>query len=156
VGMSVRLADNFLLRWPYGGRVRSCGDLRCRMEAFPSVVLTVHQPTHLAPILLLASLDQPRPVLEVTREHSRGNHRIKGLVGILLEVQVEPLAVHAIVVTSGELNEPAPAIPMPVARPGVAEDFALPGSRLVVGEVCGSPLVPPLASLGSSATGANP
>jgi hypothetical protein len=46
VGMSVRPADDFLLRWPYGGRVRSCDDLRCRcqrkhqrMEAFPSVVL---------------------------------------------------------------------------------------------------------------------
>ena len=119
MGMSLRPADDFLLRWPYGGRVRGRGDLRChcqrkhqRMEAFPSVVLTVHQPTNLTPVLLLASLDQPRPMLEVAREHSRGNHRIEGLVGVLLEVQAEPLAEHAIVVTSGELNEPPPAIPM--------------------------------------------
>src|SRR6187200_342536 len=81
VGMSLRPADDFLLRWPYGGRVRGRGDLRChcqrkhqRMEAFPSVVLTVHQPTNLTPVLLLASLDQPLPMLEVAREHSRGNH----------------------------------------------------------------------------------
>ena len=74
MGMSVRPADNFLLRWPYGGRVRSCDDLRChcqrkhqRMEAFPSVVLTVHQPTNLTPVLLLASLDQPRPMLASRR-----------------------------------------------------------------------------------------